>query len=622
MKKHRLLIPVLLTLLFPFSLHGQEIGEQIRNAGKLHGKYEFEKAAGVYKAILEKSTDSLERMAIGQLLIQSENGISLMEYAYKPVVVASGIYDSSSFFLHYSGYPDSSWIKMPSDLLRNYKVGEGYPYMQYSEAAESFIFSAPDEKGIWNIYSVEKLNDTLWSAPVRMNDNITSAGNDIFPVLSRDGKSLYFSSNGHYGIGGYDLYVSAWDSEINDWGVPQNMGIPFSSPSNDYLLYNTPDGNYTIFASDRNTEKGKLQLYALIFENMPLKRKITPEEAEEIARLKVTVAQQKEEGDYPDREDQATGQASEYTIAMERVKGIQASLDNILAKQKANRELYNTLTNEDDLAALKIKIGELEIEAITMQGELGEAVQALQKIEMEFLSKGIIVAEEEDSNAKQQADYESKSMELAEKFSFADNNLGKTPDVTVMEAIKPVSLEFAILDETPEILDFSSLPGGLVYQIQLYTLSKPVSGMAALKGLSPVFERKSGSSYLYYAGAFSTYTEAAKALSLVRRQGFSSPAIRAFLDGKTVTISSARMKERELAASASYQIVIDGYDTLPQELLTAIRSSTEKDIAKSIENGRGRFSIGPFSDIAEAETLASLLKSISDQIITVEKITK
>ena len=75
--------------------------------------------------------------------------------------------------------------------------------------------------------------DTVWSVPVAEPALSTSSGNEIFPLLSSDGKTMYFSSDGFYGVGGYDLYKSIWDESSKSWSAPQNLGFPYSSPADD-----------------------------------------------------------------------------------------------------------------------------------------------------------------------------------------------------------------------------------------------------------------------------------------------------------------------------------------------------------------------------------------------------
>ena len=271
---------------------------------------------------------------------------------------------------------------------------------------------------------------------------------------------------------------------------------------------------------------------------------------------------------------------------------------------------------ERRVAALEKRIGELELEVIALQEELGNASVRLQQIEMEFLSQGIFLKEPEETGE----DGSKQSGEVP-AFSFASNTLGSAPYMNVMEPVKPVNLAFRIESEPQDLVPLEDFPGGLVYQIQLYTLTKPVSSTKLLKGLAPVFERKISGRYSYSVGAFPTYNDALSNLNKVRRLGFSSAIIRAYNDGEFMNTASARALEKKIASNVLYQVVIDGYsDALPQEMLTVVRSNTNKDIAKVSDSGTTRFVIGPFGSKDEAETLVAALKVVSDQTITVEAV--
>lgn len=616
MKGHIDLFITSLTLLTSSLLYGQQKSSQLDEADRLHDRYEFEKAIKIYNSVLGEATDSLQRLAIERKLILSENGASLLEYADNPVVVGRRVVAKEGFFLNYPGFEEMSWMETPLKWLNGEQRGR-WGYFYCPQEAKALYYSAPDESGSWNIYRIERLNDTLWSAPVVMNENITSLGNELFPMVSRDGKTLYFSSNGHYGVGGYDLYSSEWDEEAADWGVPQNLGFPYSSPKNDLLFYNTPDGNFSLFASDRESSGDSLLIYALLYENMPLKKRVTPAEAAELAKLNIKRQDGEERSNEPSAETENVDDEKyhEYRAAVEWVKSVEGRLDETLKQQKRSRELYNTLKNPDDLAALEKRIGELEQEVIALQEEAGSASAKLQQVEMDFLSQGIFLKEPVIENSEKES---SKSSLPA--FAFASNHLGTLPYMVVMDPVKPVDLSFRIEKEPQELMSIEKFPKGLVYQIQLYTLVKPVSGIKLLKGLTPVFERKVSGRYTYSAGAFPTYNDALSNLNKVRRLGFTSAIIKAYNNGDALNTAQARALEKKIASERSYRVVIEGYEVLPQELLTVVRSNSNKDIAKVSDGGRTRFLIGPFGSRDEAELLMTALNALSDQTITVENI--
>ena len=596
-------------------VYGQNFTENEKKAANLHNQYKFEQAVGIYNDILAKTTDSVARAALESKIIQSENGKSLLDFAFKPDVVARETFARGDFYLHYPGFNDGSWVLTPKSLVADPMGGE-FPVMNYLSGSEKLYFSAPDNSGSWNIYYTVKINDTLWSAPIILNENITSVGNELFPIVSPNGKYLYFSSNGHYGVGGYDLYVSEWNEELSDWGVPQNMSFPYSSPANDYLFYNTPDGLYSIFASDRECAADKMTIYAVKFENMPLKKSITSEEAAKIARLEpagvVSVS--------ADGPDQAMGAAvidddSEYSNAVDKVRKLQQQVADAIAKESASRDLYNKLTNPDDLKALERTIAQQELETLSLQNEVNAAVKELQTIELEFLSKGIFVPEVNLGNEKNTGE-----PEKIPTFAFANMSMGRTPELNVEIPEPEVDLSFRILD-TAQLIDIKEFPDGLVYQIQLFTLTRKAS-VKALKGLSPVFERRTSSGkYTYSVGIFDNYKSALSNLNKVRKRGFSSAAITAYRDGAYMNVTKARALENEIAESAVYQVVIVGYpDSLPGEVLTVIRTSTEKDIAKITDGGVVKYVIGPFGKADEANILATAIKAVSDKQINVESL--
>ncbi|MBP3848408.1 MAG: DUF3100 domain-containing protein, partial [Pyramidobacter sp.] len=117
---------------------------------------------------------------------------------------------------------------------------------------------------------------------------INSPEDELYPVLSDDGKKVYFSSKGLYGMGGYDLFVSEWDDERQEWGVAENLGFPYSSPYDDLLFCNTPDGNFSLFASNRACSADSLVIYLLKFDPNPVKTAVeSVEQARAIASLRV-----------------------------------------------------------------------------------------------------------------------------------------------------------------------------------------------------------------------------------------------------------------------------------------------------------------------------------------------
>ena len=96
----------------------------------------------------------------------------------------------------------------------------------------------------------------------------TPEGDENFPVLLSDGIRLIFARRSDEGLGGYDLYLSRYSVDKNEFLEPSLMGLPFNSPANDFFLAYDDDENKTFLLSDRGcTKPGEVMLY--VFEGLP-----------------------------------------------------------------------------------------------------------------------------------------------------------------------------------------------------------------------------------------------------------------------------------------------------------------------------------------------------------------
>lgn len=94
----------------------------------------------------------------------------------------------------------------------------------------------------------------------KLGEQINTDGNEVSVLIHPDGKTLYFSSTGHPGMGGEDLYLSRMD-EFGNWGPAENLGYPINSPKDENSLMVTANGKVAYFASDREGGFGGLDLY-------------------------------------------------------------------------------------------------------------------------------------------------------------------------------------------------------------------------------------------------------------------------------------------------------------------------------------------------------------------------
>jgi outer membrane protein OmpA-like peptidoglycan-associated protein len=111
--------------------------------------------------------------------------------------------------------------------------------------------------GETDIYYVEKIGNN-WSPPINAGPEVNTAGKEAYPFIHSNG-DLYFASNGHAGLGGFDIFVSR--PAGRKWGLPINLGAPINSRSDDFGICISPNSHEGFFSSNRSGGKGKDDIY-------------------------------------------------------------------------------------------------------------------------------------------------------------------------------------------------------------------------------------------------------------------------------------------------------------------------------------------------------------------------
>ncbi|MBR5836474.1 MAG: PD40 domain-containing protein [Bacteroidales bacterium] len=583
-------------------MHAQsaEALEEMRRGDSLREKYMFDDASIAYVSASEMlvdslmtADDSLLALDISDRLLMAENGLSMMDFVYVPDVVARHRFAIEDFFLYYP-LADSSWRMVPCQLD---SAGHAYSKAVYLPEGNDVIYwSATDKDGIRNILHSE-WQDTVWSAPALLNEHMTSASDEIYPMLSPDGSKMYFSSVGLYGVGGYDIYVSERDSDTGDWSMPVNMGFPYSSPADDFLFMNTPDGEYSLFASNRDCSNDSVWVYVIKYDDMPVRRAVNDsEELRSIASLDPDSMSSEDrdtdvKADIPENFD-----TRRYMEKMSEVRALRDSIDRLgLAVEDAR------IANDEDA----VLDGEFAITAL--RDSLALASKILQDIEMEFLFSGVVI---DPDKLMAEADREITGQNV--DYVFTRKAFGEPLFLNMLEPEPEFDYSFKILEQG-QFAEDNTLPSGLVYQIQMYS-SAIQATVSKLNGLSPVFETKSsGGRYTYRVGLFRTYADVLANLNSVKRAGFRNAFIVAFNDGKELTVAKARALEAEKKKSAFYEVRIEtGTEDLDAAVAGGVRQQAPgKDIARvEKEDGTKVYIVGPFADKETAENLAGFIRAM------------
>lgn len=116
-----------------------------------------------------------------------------------------------------------------------------------------------------DIYMSKKLPSGKWSEAINMGKEINTANDEDFPNISPDGKKLYFSSNGHTSMGGYDIFYAVWDADSMKFRNVKNLGYPINTTMDDNNFRISLNGRYGYISSLRQGGMGDYDIYRVTF---------------------------------------------------------------------------------------------------------------------------------------------------------------------------------------------------------------------------------------------------------------------------------------------------------------------------------------------------------------------
>lgn len=162
---------------------------------------------------------------------------------------------------------------VPIRMNQNVNSGEANQSIFITEdETEMFIVSTgvKDSYGDRDLYYSSKDANGNWKKPVNMGDRINTQYKEDAPYLSKDGVTLYFASEGHNSMGGFDIFRTVRDSN-GVWSDPQNIGTPVNSAGDDIYYIENEEGTLAYYASMRPGSLGYLDIYTARYDckNIP-----------------------------------------------------------------------------------------------------------------------------------------------------------------------------------------------------------------------------------------------------------------------------------------------------------------------------------------------------------------
>jgi outer membrane protein OmpA-like peptidoglycan-associated protein len=151
---------------------------------------------------------------------------------------------------------DGKWKDLEALQVPGLRLDDGYYsfYMNKTEDILMISMAPADTNAFEDLYVSLKMNDGNWSKIINLGSTINTPDYEVTPFLADDRKTLYFSSNGHEGLGESDIFVTyRLDSTWQNWSIPLNLGAPINSP--DFDAYFVMGNNKEVyFTSNRGQD--------------------------------------------------------------------------------------------------------------------------------------------------------------------------------------------------------------------------------------------------------------------------------------------------------------------------------------------------------------------------------
>lgn len=224
--------------------------------------YQYEKAIDTLENYIRlqkrrrKDTEKEE-----ERLAEIRKNFRMLKGVEQVCVIDSFIVDKESFLSNYRVSDESGFLYMYNEYFNKTEPHEGVVYE--AERGNKIYYADKDEQGIYNIYTQNRLLNE-WGKPKKLPEIINDSVDTNYPFMATDGITFYYASKGQESMGGYDIFVTRYNTQTDGYLRPENVGMPFNSPYNDYMYALDEFNDLGWFVSDRFQPEDKVCIYVFI----------------------------------------------------------------------------------------------------------------------------------------------------------------------------------------------------------------------------------------------------------------------------------------------------------------------------------------------------------------------
>lgn len=216
-------------------------------------RYFFAEAAEAYTHWIDEGKPTpQETLHAAERQRQATLGAQLLRRIEDIALIDSTIIAKTNFF---------SKIAIPREMGTFF--ASNTDYVGFESGRQDRRYLTLRNGGQTDLYQTYKLMGE-WTQPQPLSPMLNTAHNEDFPFVAADGITIYFGSEGHDGLGGYDIFTSRYNSDTDSYLPPQNVGLPFNSTGNDYMMAFDELNGIGWFATDRFRTDDSVVIYRFV----------------------------------------------------------------------------------------------------------------------------------------------------------------------------------------------------------------------------------------------------------------------------------------------------------------------------------------------------------------------
>jgi len=371
-----------------FEMSGNKFPIRDLYLGELYfNTYRFDESVMAYQMFMATLKPDDSKIAEYQRKIKlAESGARLLTKVDDIAIADSAVVNKSDFLRFYKFSSELGSLKQEQIKISGRKSADK---VTYTTQRQDRVYYSDSIRGQMNIFTSYKLLDT-WSEPASISDVINTPANENYPFLLLDGVTVYFASDGENSMGGYDLFITRFTPSTNTYLAPENIGFPFNSPANDYMMVIDEQRKLGWFATDRNQPNGKVMIYTFVpnevknivrsedkdyvrsVAQLKVYRKVSSLNQENVASVQDRMQESEKQIEFIINDSVVYIQANQFKseealrLWPDMLK-LSVDLKNVSAELASLRSRYASLENDVDKQAAKQSILDLEKQSIDLE---------------------------------------------------------------------------------------------------------------------------------------------------------------------------------------------------------------------------------------------------------------